>query len=147
MANASTIDKYVQHWLITNPIILKINNPDKAGLRLVLSYKNAEIIIRDINDVIPDINGIYKLTLTDDERSLVYRLTTIVADPTINIILRAYSNNTLISEDVKTINVITSNIIWTKINGVWKKAKSHIKLSEWKKGLVWHKDSNNTWSK
>ena len=43
--------------------------------------------------------------------------------------------------------VFMYNTIFVKIDGVWKKAKAHIKLTAWKKGLVWHKDSNNTWSK
>lgn len=147
MANESKIKKYTQHWLISNPLILIIENPNNLKLRVVLSYKGAEIIIRDVQEVIPDSEGIYKLTLTESERNLIHTLTTTIADPKLNVILRAYNNTSLTYEDTKTLDVITNNLVWTKIDGVWKKAKAHIKLTAWKKGLVWHKDSNNTWSK
>ena len=147
MANESKIKKYTQHWLISNPLILIIENPNNLKLRVILSYKGAEIIIRDVQEVIPDSEGIYKLILTESERNLIHTLTTTIADTKLNVILRAYNNTSLTYEDTKTLDVITSNLVWTKIDGVWKKAKAHIKLTGWKKGLVWHKDSNNTWSK
>lgn len=150
MANVTKIDKCTQHWLITNPLILKINNLDNLKLRLILNYNSADIVLRDMSQVVLDSDSIYKLVLTESERNLIYKLTANVASPKIKVILRAYKSTTLTYEDTKTIDVIINNINWVKQNNSWKKAHTYAKESNtanWTKGTIWHKNSDDIWSR
>lgn len=148
--NSTKIDSCIQNWLIAHPIILKISNPSNLKLSIVLNYKGAEIISRTVTQVFPDAEGIYKLALTEAEQNLVYKLTAAVPDPKIDVVLCAYDGIALTYTDSRTLNILLGNKYWVKENGIWKKAILYIKLNnttDWKKGTVWHKDSNNIWNK
>lgn len=150
MANVSKINSYVQKWLITNPLILNISNPDNLKIRVSLRYNDSEIIARNVLEVTLDAYGIYKLKLKDIERNLIYKLITNVENPKIDIVVQFYNNNnTLASTDTKTVNIIVTNTIWVKENGTWKKATAYLKdpnTKTWKKGLAWYKNSEGVWN-
>lgn len=150
MANVSKINSYVQKWLITNPLILNISNPDNLKIRVSLRHNDSEIIARNVLEVTLDAYGIYKLKLEDIERNLIYKLITNVENPKIDVVVQFYnSNNTLASTDIKTVNIIITNTIWVKENGTWKKATAYFKDSNtktWKKGLAWYKNSEGVWN-
>lgn len=147
--NSTKIEACVQNWLIAHPLILKISNPNNLKLSIILSYKEAEIISRTVGQVSPNSEGIYKLELTEAEHDLIYKLTTTVANPKIDVILRAYNGVTLTYTDSKTINIIAGNICWIKLNDLWKKALVYIRPNSagWKKGTTWHKNSEDIWSR
>ena len=147
--NSTKIEACVQNWLIAHPLILKISNPNNLKLNLVISYKEAEIISRTIGQVVPDSEGIYRLELTKTEHDLIYKLTNSIIDPKVDIILRAYDGINLTYTDSKTVNVITGNICWVKINNLWKKAIVFIRPgnTSWKRGTTWHKNSDDKWSR
>lgn len=150
MANVSKINSYVQKWLITNPLILNISNPNNLKIRVSLRHNDSEIIARNVLEVTLDAYGIYKLKLEDIERNLIYKLITNVENPKIDIVVQFYnSNNTLAATDTKTVNIIITNTIWVKENGTWKKATAYFKDSNtktWKKGLAWYKNSEGVWN-
>ena len=150
MANVSKINSYVQKWLITNPLILNISNPDNLKIRVSLRHNDSEIIARNVLEVTLDAYGIYKLKLEDIERNLIYKLITNVENPKIDVVVQFYNNNnTLASTDIKTVNIIITNTIWVKENDTWKKATAYFKDSTtktWKKGLAWYKNSEGVWN-
>lgn len=149
MASISKINSYVQKWLITNPLILNISNPNNLKIRVSLKYNGSEIIARNVLEVTLDAYNIYKLKLKDIERDLIYKLITDIENPKIDVVVQFYSNNnTLATTDTKTINIIITNTIWVNKANTWKKATAYFKDSNtntWKKGLAWYKDSNNIW--
>ena len=148
--NSTRIEACVQNWLIAHPLILKISNPSNLKLSLVVSYKEAEIISRTVGQVTPDSEGIYRLELTEAEHNLIYKLTNAVAEPKIDIIIRAYNNTTITYTDSKSVNIILSNVCWVKLNNLWKKAIMYIRPNNangWKRGTTWHKNSEDIWSR
>ena len=147
--DATKIEACVQNWLIAHPLILKISNPNDLKLNLVISYKEAEIISRTVGQVVPNSEGIYRLELTKTEHDLIYKLTNSIAEPKVDIILRAYDGINLTYTDSKTVNVIAGNICWVKINNLWKKAIVFIRPNNasWKRGTTWHKNSDDKWSR
>lgn len=147
--NSTKIDSCVQNWLIAHPIILKISNPSNLKLSIVLSYKGAEIISRTVTQVVPDAEGIYKLVLTETEQNLVYKLTANIVKPKLDIVLRAYDGINLTYTDSRTLNIILGNRLWVKVDNTWKKAIPYIRpnnTTDWKKGTMWFRNSDNVWS-
>ena len=137
------ITKYPAEWSVEDSIDLTITNPGNCGLQLYISYNNVEVISRT-NITLN--NNIYKLTLTDTEKNMLYSQASSDNAPVFKLILKSYINNK-IGEDVKTTKITFPTKAWVKINNSWKRALVWSKVdSTWRQCVPWVKVSN-TWKR
>lgn len=137
------ITKYPTEWSVEDTVQLTINNPGNCTMQLYISYNNVEVISR--NNLVLS-NGIYTLSLTESERSMLYNQASSDPSPDFKFILKSFIS-TKIGEDVKATKITFPTKAWVKINGNWKRALVWGKVNgTWKRAIPWVKVNNN-WKK
>lgn len=135
------ITKLATSWSIDDPLTFTISNPANCTLQLYLSYNNVEVISRNN---ITLTNGQYTLTLTNDEKNLLYSFSASDKSPSFTFILKSYISGTKVGEDSKSISLTFPTKAWVKISSTWKRAIVWAKPgSTWKQVTPWVDPTNN----
>lgn len=138
------LQNYPAEWSIDDTIELTITNPANLAMQLYISYNDIELINRTN---ITLVNGKYTLTLTEQEKNILYTQTASDSNLSFKFILKSYNAGTKLGEDIKNTKITFPTKAWVKVNGVWKKALVWAKVGNtWKQSNPWVK-VGSTWKR
>lgn len=137
------ITKYQQEWSVEDPTELTISNPANCSLQLYISYNNIEIISR--NNIKLE-NNKYTLTLTEDEKVLLYTQAAADSNPSFKFILKSFESIKVGEHAVNT-KITFPTKAWVRVDNNWKRALVWQKVgSTWKQCIPWVK-VGSTWKR
>lgn len=141
---SATITKLPVEWNINDPLTMTIDNPASLNLDVDLVCNGISLIKRA---QIVLTNNTYTLTLTDDERKLIYTEVPDANKATFKIRLRSHISTGKYVEKDYAIKLTYPTKAWVKVDNTWKRAFVWTKINgTWKQCFPWVK-VNGTWKR
>lgn len=135
------LTKYPTEWSVEDNATVTITNPGNCVMQLFIKYNGVEVISR--NNIKLN-NGTYTISLSTEEKNMLYVQASSDSNPSFQFILKSYIS-TKIGEDTKNTKITFPTKAWTKINNSWKRALVWGKVnSSWKQCIPWVK-IGSTW--